>query len=186
MSLVYAQWVFNWPYLPFAVALLGAGISTYTDIRWGKIKNLVTFPLIVFGWAWSYLAGGLNAMMINIFLSSIIGALATRIGKLGAGDIKLIVGITACLRSPLNFLFLAFFYMVMAASAVFIRFKLYGFKLKPAVQKMKTEILMELGGVQDAGTTVHGERVRHLGGPVIFAALVFTLLKTVMGGMMNW
>lgn len=178
----YAHLAFNLRYLPVALALLGAGISVYTDVRWGKIKNFVTFPLILFGWLWGLLFGW-KVAMVNVFFSCLIGCMSCLIGRVGEGDIKLIVGIAACLRPLVGFLFIAFFFMTLAVTAVFIRLKAHGFKLKPALQAMKSEALMEVGGFRDANVAVHGDKVRHIGAPVIFAALVFCLIRAKVVGL---
>jgi len=169
-------------YVPYGVALLGAAISVYTDIRWHKIKNYVTFPMILFGWLWPFCVGGLRAGIANVLLSCFLGFLSSLSGKLGNGDIKLNVGIAACLQWPLSFMFLAFFFVIRALSAVYVRLRVYGFKLKPAILAMKTEASMELSGIEDANVTIHGEKVEHLGGPLIFLALILCLVKARIGG----
>lgn len=163
-------------YLPFMVALIGAGISAYTDLRAGKIKNFVTFPLIAFGWIWSFALGGWYGLGINVLVSCVVGLTSMLVGKIGAGDIKLIIGVAACLQPPLSLFFGAFFFMTLAVSAVLVRLKAHNFRLRPALSAMKTEALMEIGGIKDAGMTVHGEKIKHLGGPVILVALVLCLI----------
>lgn len=179
----YGLSIFSLDYLPIALALFGAGISVYTDVKWGKIKNFVTFPLILFGWSWGLLSGWKLALA-NLVVSCLIGCMACMIGKVGEGDIKLVVGISACLQPARGFLFIAFFFMTLAVTAVFIRLKVHGFRIKPALQAMKSEVLMEMGGIRDAGVAVHGDKVRHIGAPVIFAALVFCLLRAKAVGLL--
>lgn len=174
---------FSLRYIPLAVALLGSAASVYTDVRWGKIKNYVTLPMIFFGWLWAWYAGGLKVAAVNVLVSCFLGLLSCLIGRIGEGDIKLIVGVAACLQPLLGFLFLAFFFVTLAAAALFVRFKIYGFRLKPALTAMKTEAMLELSGINDANVAVHGRKVRHLGGPVIFLALVFCLIKAKTGGL---
>lgn len=178
----YGLWSFSLVYAPIALAVLGASISVYTDVKWGKIKNFVTLPLILIGWSVGFL-GGWKAGVTNILVSCAAGAMATLIGRMGAGDVKLITGVTACLRPALGILFLMFFFMVTAAAAIFVRLKAYGFKIKPALQAMKSEALMEIGGVKEAGTVVHGSRVRHIGAPQIFIALILCLLRAKVVGL---
>ncbi|AEG14459.1 hypothetical protein Desku_0859 [Desulfofundulus kuznetsovii DSM 6115] len=180
-----AVWASDFRYLPYAMALLGAGISVYTDIKWEKIKNCVTFPLILFGWLWPFLSGNWRLGIVNVLLSCFIGLLSCLTGKIGEGDIKLIVGIAACLQPLLGFIFLAFFFVNLAAAAVFVRLKIYGFKLKPAFAAMKREAMLELGGVKDANVVVHGKRVKHIGAPIIFLALVFCLIRAVWEGFLT-
>lgn len=169
-------------YIPVLLALVGAGISVYTDIRWGKIKNFITFPLILTGWTWSLVFGGINFFVFNLVISIAVGFVARFAGQLGAGDIKLLIGIAACLQPMLNVLFLALYFIVLLVSALWVRIKINNFNLKNSFQAIKTEIMLELGGLKQAGMTVHGEKVKHLGGPVIFLALILTLLKWRLGG----
>lgn len=161
----------------------GAAISAYTDVRSGKIKNWVTLPLIVLGWALSYADGGSRGLAFNVAASCLIGFLFALAGRIGEGDVKLVVGIAACLRPPLSLLFLAFAFMGLAAGAVLVRLWIYRFRLKPALAAMKAEALMELGGVRDANVTVHGEKVRHLGAPIILAALLACLAWASVRGL---
>lgn len=173
----------NYQYVPAVLSLLGAGISVYTDIRWGEIKNHVTFPLIFFGLLWSYFTGGLYFLLFNTVVSFFIGVFACFGGVLGKGDVKLIVGTAACLQPMANIMFLAFFYIVLACSAVFVRFRAHEYKLKQAFLAMKNEILMELSGIRDANYISHGKKVKHLGGPVILVALILCLIKiNITGG----
>lgn len=169
-------------YLPFAAALAGAAISAYTDLKTGRIKNTVTFPMIAFGWGWSFALGGWQGFGANALVSCAVGAVSTLAGKMGPGDVKLILGIAACLEPPLSLFFGAFLFMALAVSAVFVRLKAHNFRLKAALAAMRAEALMEVAGVKDAGAAVHGEKVRHPGGPVIFAALVLCLAWTWFKG----
>lgn len=171
------QWVSNYNNLPVILALVGSGISVYTDFRWRKIKNFITFPLIIFGYIWSFLSGGILGLLINLPVSWLIGVLACRGAKMGAGDIKLLVGIAACLQPQQGFAFLAFYYLTMMIGAIFVRLKRYCFKLKPALSAMWIEATMEMGGEKNANKIVHGQKIEHIGAPIIFIALVFLIIK---------
>lgn len=174
--------VSDYIYVPVSMALIAAAVSIYTDIRWGLIKNFVTFPLILFGLTWSLVLGGLEIFLINLALAVVIGFASRLGGQLGAGDVKLIAGIAACLQPMLNVLFLAFFFVTLLAGAILIRLKIHRFKLMPALCAMRNEVFMELGGVRMAGYLSHGDGIKHLGAPIIFAALVFTLIRAYTGG----
>lgn len=167
---------------PLVVAVLGSLVSVYTDVKWGKIKNVVTIPIIFFGLAWSFVTGGWQMFIENTIVSLIIAVLACAAKQMGEGDIKLIIGIAACLKPFLGLLFLAFYSVCAAISAIYIRLKIYNFDLKTALFAMKTEAVMELGGERSAPMAVHGNKVKHIGAPAIFAALVLCLLRAKMEG----
>lgn len=171
-------------YIPILLALIGAAVSIFTDIKSGKIKNFITLPLILIGMSWSLIFGDLKLFLVNLILTIIIGFAPCIGGRLGTGDIKLNMGIAACLQPMLNVLYLAFFFVTLLIGAVFVRLRIHGFKLLPALKAMKEEIYMELGGVKMAGQISHGSGVKHLGAPIIFIALVSTLIRAHTGGLL--
>lgn len=171
--------------VPVALSLLGSAVSIYTDVRWGKIKNYVTLPLFGFGVFWSVVAGGLGLLLGGLLVATFSGAMVSAGGKFGAGDIKLIAAIALNLSSVdlrLGILFVCFFFIMLAVSAVFIRLKAYGFNFKVAFEKMKAEAALEVGGFKDANVLVHGNKVKHIGAPVIFTALIVSLIAAKLGG----
>lgn len=169
-------------YLLIILTLIGAGISLYTDMCWGKIKNYVTFPLIIIGWASAYYLGGFRLMITDIVLSCFNGVTCLYIGKVGAGDVKLIVGVSACLMPKLGSLFDAFFFIVLLLRAIFIRFKLNGFNPSKTFKNIKAEFKFGFGGIQDAASMVYGKEIINLGAPVIFSALVICLIQAALRG----
>ncbi|MDD2626958.1 MAG: A24 family peptidase, partial [Candidatus Methanomethylophilus sp.] len=79
------------------VLLLATTYCVYTDIRYEKIRNHITFPLMitgiaynsfVYGWSGSLFA--LKGMALGILL-----AVIAIVGGLGMGDVKLFMGIGA-------------------------------------------------------------------------------------------
>lgn len=178
-----AESVLNMQHVLYWLAVVGAGISVYTDIRWRLIKNYVTFPLIILGWGWSLFSGGPAVLLQNMLVSCVLGVLVCRAGKIGEGDIKLIVGIGACLQPMMGFLFLMFFFVTLLVAAIFVRLKVHNFKLGAAFSAMKSETMMELGGVKNANIIAHGKSPGHIGAPVIFLALIFCLLKAKTSGL---
>ncbi|MGB9858594.1 MAG: prepilin peptidase [Moorellaceae bacterium] len=167
------------------LCLLASGVSVYTDVRWGKIKNYVTLPLLCFGVIWLFVMGGPGLLLAGLIVGTLSGTLVSGGGKFGAGDIKLIAGIALNLTGVdirLGILFVCFFFIMLAASAIFIRLKAYGFNFKVALEKMKAEAALEIGGCKDANVLVHGDKVKHIGAPVIFTALVASLITAKIGG----
>ncbi|MGI9951285.1 prepilin peptidase [Moorellaceae bacterium AZ2] len=171
--------------VPVGLSLLASAVSIYTDARWGKIKNYVTLPLLSFGVLWSLVVGGPGLLLAGLLVATFSGAMVSAGGKFGAGDIKLIVAIALNLSSvdlKLGILFVCFFFIMLAISAVFIRLKAYGFNFKVALEKMKAEAALEIGGFKDANVLIHGNKVKHIGAPVIFTALIVSLIAAKVGG----
>jgi prepilin peptidase CpaA len=106
-------------------AVLAAGLvySVYTDVRWGKIFNKVTFPLILVGfllnsWFWG-VAGSLESLKgfgaaigLALLLTLVAGP------GLGGGDIKLIAAIGA-LCGP-TFVVWTCLFAALAGSVIFL------------------------------------------------------------------
>ncbi len=174
--------LFSLQHIPILLAVIAAGISIYTDVKWRLIKNYITLPLILIGWIWSFIYGGAVGLVENVLVSCVMGILPCMVGKVGEGDIKLIMGVSACLRPFLSFLFLAFYFVVQLMVAVYVRLKIYRFNPVVAIKAMRSEVFMELGGVKDANEIAHGEKVTHIGAPVIFFALLFCLFKAATEG----
>src|SRR5437868_4142363 len=89
------------------VALVSTAIAAYTDIRYRKIYNKLTFPLLglapliqlaVHGWAGfgSSLLGGVSVAGALLLLSLFAGR------GLGGGDLKLLVALGALLAWPVS------------------------------------------------------------------------------------
>jgi Flp pilus assembly protein protease CpaA len=165
------------------VVLIAVVISVYTDLRWRKIKNYVTIPLFLFGIAYWSIEGGALKAIESALVGGLIGFLILRGAERGAGDIKLAVGLATCLGYPSAFLFLAWTYISSVVSALHIRFKVHGYRLVPAIFAIKQECILEIMGVPNSNTLVHGERIRRPAAPTMAAALILTL---VTGGLLPW
>lgn len=93
-------------WVPVAVMLISTGISVYTDIKWRKILNKVTFTTFILGIAWNigwilfyglYIQDYTIGIAIGIFVELAImfgimfGSfyLMYMMGGIGAGDVKL-------------------------------------------------------------------------------------------------
>lgn len=77
---------------------VGLIISVYTDIRYGKIKNYVTFPLIIIGLIYNLCSFGLVGIfdfLLSVFLIFIITIIFAFSGGIGMGDVKLFIAIAA-------------------------------------------------------------------------------------------
>ncbi len=116
--------------LPITIAVITiiiASVAVYTDIRWGKIFNALTFPALLAGVAINTVANGLDGTLLAVegaalgFALFIVSALFGRI--LGGGDIKLLMAIGA-LQGP-YFLAWAIFYTALTGAALAIVVGLY-------------------------------------------------------------
>lgn len=80
------------------LALAGAGIGMYTDMRRGKIYNWLTFPMILAGWlanAWWYGLPGLGYSVLATLIGIALYMGPAMVGIIGMGDVKLLGGIAA-------------------------------------------------------------------------------------------
>lgn len=70
---------------------------SYTDIRYKKIKNTVTFSLMILGLIYNTYIHGLGGLVFALqgLLVGSLFLLIALIGKFGMGDVKLIMGIGA-------------------------------------------------------------------------------------------
>ncbi|MEN3044674.1 MAG: A24 family peptidase [Candidatus Hydrothermales bacterium] len=90
--------------IKFQIVGLATFISVYTDLRYGKIFNKVTFPLFFSGFVYNFIFNKFEG-----FVSSLIGAFFAfaffyiffQLGGVGGGDVKLLTGIGSWLGYPL-------------------------------------------------------------------------------------
>lgn len=81
-----------------ALAVAGAAVAMVTDMRWGKIYNWLTFPLILVGWAgnaWFFGPSGLGYSVAATFVGFALFLGFALLGVVGMGDVKLLGGIGA-------------------------------------------------------------------------------------------
>ncbi|MCK9221419.1 MAG: A24 family peptidase [Limnochordia bacterium] len=93
--------------------ILGLLYSSYTDYRTNRIYNIVTIPLIGFGFAANsiyYGFTGLVSSLLGCLLSSAPLFIAFLLGGLGGGDVKLMAAVGAL--KGIDFGILALFFTV--------------------------------------------------------------------------
>lgn len=78
--------------IAFAANLIAGAAAAYTDIKTGYIYDWITYPLIGVGIILSALTGQWAGILLGAGIY-ILGWLAYRKGKIGGGDIKLLVGV---------------------------------------------------------------------------------------------
>ncbi len=111
------------------LAIAGAFIAMFTDMRWGKIYNWLTFPLIAVGLAlnaWLFGWNGLGMSLAGTIMGGIFYLGVAYIGAFGMGDVKLMAAIGAL--GGIKFVVSAFLYTsaIGIPHALFIQFLNYG------------------------------------------------------------
>jgi len=129
-----------------ALTILVTGLAVYTDIRWGKIFNYLTFPALLAGVTINSIVGGLDGAIWSLegvalgFALFIVSALFGRI--LGGGDIKLLMAIGA-LQGP-YFLAWAIFYTALVGAALAIGVGLYRGVLGKRLRYLAASVYLRL------------------------------------------
>ena len=124
----------TWAYVVLAGVL---GISAVTDVRNGKIYNVVTYPAILLGivghgivsWLWPDQPGlGLSDALVGFAVGFGALGLAWLAGVIGGGDAKLMgaVGALAGWRFTLSAMFYGFVVAALMAMIVMLRYRILG------------------------------------------------------------
>ena len=99
-----------------AILLLIAALCAFTDARWGKVYNVVTYPAALLGIGLSfYVAPPAPAMsVLGLAAGLLFFGLLRKISGMGAGDVKLMAALGALKGLP--FLLYGTFYIICAAT----------------------------------------------------------------------
>lgn len=83
--------------LLYLAAVLAAGVGAYTDLKYHKIYNKLTMPVILAGLVCNLLLGGLRGLAGSLLgiLTGALFAVLWLMGMLKAGDIKLYMAVGA-------------------------------------------------------------------------------------------
>lgn len=84
----------------YIVLIICLIISVYTDLKYRKILNKITLPMIIFGivinlFIHSNIKNGILFSSCGILTASIFLIIPFLMGGLGAGDLKLLIGVGA-------------------------------------------------------------------------------------------
>jgi prepilin peptidase CpaA len=110
--------------LLYSVAGIALIYSCYTDYKERKIKNAVTFPLMLFGLVIHSLSNGLDGLWFSLqglLLVGFAAILLSFVGGLGMGDVKLFMAIGACMGSAFVIDTFAFSCLVFVMSVIIFR-----------------------------------------------------------------
>lgn len=83
-----------------AILLAALLVAVVTDVRGQRIPNLLTFPLILAGLGLHTATGGLDGLLFSLGgfgLGLGVMLIPFLMGVMGAGDVKLMAGVGACL-----------------------------------------------------------------------------------------
>lgn len=164
---------------PTIIALVGTGIAAYTDARTGKIYNKLTGPLILIGLITNLIMGQPLVGLLGFLLATAIHMPTWFLQIQKGGDVKLIMGIGACMgwEFIVQFtLYYALLYLVVGFLALLVRGRLFNlymllsFHLKERIAAAREQ------GENGEPAQVHAFEATVLWtGPVIFGATLATL-----------
>jgi prepilin peptidase CpaA len=89
------EWMYH-----YGIVIILLVFAAFVDVKTRKIPNLITIPLIFFGVVSSLIQSsfwGLAFSFAGIILAFLIFLIPYAMGTLGAGDVKLMMGIGACI-----------------------------------------------------------------------------------------
>lgn len=98
------------------ILLLVTAICAFTDARWGKVYNVVTYPSALIGLGLSFYVAPPTPLMsvLGLFAGLALFGLIRMISGMGAGDVKLMAALGALKGLP--FLLYGTFYILCAAT----------------------------------------------------------------------
>ncbi len=143
-------------------------VACYTDIRTRKIKNYITYPLILLGvFINTFLSGfnGFKESILGILFAIIITALIPVL-KLGGGDLKLAMAYGAFLTYKNYIVFFFLFILLTVLGNVFLLIK------KEGVKVFLTELKLEFRSFGTYKTKLD----KITGAPFLLGAYILTLI----------
>lgn len=127
-----------------AASVVLALTAAYTDIRWGKIFNVITVPFALLGLTLNTVAGGLEGLLLSlggIGAGFVLWLVSNFLGRImGGGDIKLLMAFGALL-GPL-FMLWTFVIGAVVGGVIAVAISLRRGLLGEVVRRMGTSIYM--------------------------------------------
>jgi len=145
-----------------ALAML---LAIWTDLRWGKIYNLLTLPLLAILLAWVWWHGGWvglgQGLVAGLFTVAMLAPRA------GGGDLKLSASVAVLLGWPACTAFVAAVYLIRWGVVLAVR-------------------LWQTGGsVRRLWTLLHGEAA-HVTAPLRYPGAPVIALAALVAGWLEW
>jgi Flp pilus assembly protein protease CpaA len=114
----------------------GLGFSCFTDVKYRKIKNYITFPLMIIGIILNIvqqpIVDGLLFALQGIGIMFLVCILMSIVGGFGFGDTKLLMGVASVTGWWFAFDVLLYALLVMVAYFIIFKFKM----LKQAIKNL--------------------------------------------------
>ncbi len=99
-----------------AILLVATALCAFTDARWGKVYNVVTYPAALIGIGLSFYSSPPTPAMslLGLLVGLVFFGFLRKISGMGAGDVKLMAALGALKGLP--FLLYGTFYILCAAT----------------------------------------------------------------------
>lgn len=117
-----------------AVLIVVAATAAFTDMKWGKVYNWLTVPAAAAGVALSFFfpTPGPWQSLTGLAGALVMYAILRRVGRMGAGDVKLMAAVGALKGFP--FVVFASIYIIVVAGIASILILAFERRLVPALR----------------------------------------------------
>jgi len=136
----------NWPIWFVSFVLVVAAVIDGWKL---KVPNWITFPLIIAGWSYSFVAfgwAGLGWSLVGTLVGLALLLPAYAIGGMGAGDVKLLAGVGAWVWGTVTFY--AFCLSAIVGGVIAVAMVLYKRKVGHHTAQFK-QIAAEIATIRD-------------------------------------
>lgn len=173
--------------MPFCVLIPAAVVASYTDLKWGKIKNWLTAPVFIAGIIYSLIIGGFSGAGQALVAGMVCPVFCVFLMyKFNGGDIKLFMACGAWLGLDLVGPFFAAMIVSRIVFGFGVRFKVVGWNpvkgLISIGKEIKEEINMFRGkGFKSPGTPgVHGACVVLLALVILWSLMYLPVFEGII------